>query len=141
MDDEDDGEPSGGQDRTAAKRNREDKARGEPEYSRRAIATMNKIRRLKRAGGEGAQALSEALDLMRECMWAAATDPGARPEYRRNTAVQIGAMLVKAADPRKQIEQLGADLREAHEVILAMKGSRAIQEPEGDQAGSSPSSH
>jgi hypothetical protein len=116
-------------------------ARRPDDYVDQAIEGMKAIRDKKRRGGLGQQALEEAVEVLRATMWEAATDPGPPPEVRRNQVSQIAQMLAKAADPQKQLEELGRVVREQHADIAELEArvrADASYQPSGDSGSAYP---
>lgn len=89
----------------------------------------------------GRAALESALTALSTAMAEAATDRGLSPDERREQVGRLAAQLAKAADPSKQLEEMGADLREANRVIEQLRGRRAPQEPSGDTSGAPEEPH
>ena len=118
---------SGGARETDARHAKRDALRPS-EYNKKAIAKLTVIGRRARRGGAGAQSLELAVEALRETLIEAMTDPGMPPEVRRNQVCQIAVCLAKAAQPEKQIEELGAELRQAHADMLEME-ARLTNEP------------
>src|SRR5579864_859560 len=115
---------SGGKRATERKRRAQDAVRPDG-YDQRAIAAFKRLRRreLNAAG-----ALDEALDVLRLSMRQALTDPGMPPEYRREQGARIAAQLVKAADPKRLIDELRSEFIELEEAVEKLRAHRAAQE-------------
>lgn len=119
--------------RAVEKKHLERNAKRPEGYNERSIAAY---RRLRRAPKTAAGAVDEAVAFLRLTMREASTDPGLPPEQRREQVARIAAQLVKAADPKRLVDDLGAELREAYNVIVGLKESRgAAQEPARDPEG------
>ncbi len=91
------------------------------------------FRAARRRGKKPVDVLDEAIAHLREAMHQAAEDVALPPEQKREQISRIAEKLGKLADPKKIIEELGAELREAHEVIQGLKN--AAQEPPRDPQG------
>jgi hypothetical protein len=127
--------PSGGARETERKRRAQEAERGE-RYAELRLARIRRLRR-KNAGAGAEKTLDRMLALLEDQAWEAATDPGMPPEYAREQSARIAAMVVRAAEPKKLIEELGADLREANAVIEQLRApvdDDAPQEPAGDSS-------
>jgi hypothetical protein len=127
--------PSGGA-RAVERKHRARDAQRDSDYQARAIRAFRKCRRK----GKGAEAaLDEAMAVLREAMRQASTDPGLPPEQAREQAARIASYVIKAADPKKLIDELGAELRTAEAELAAIEEtSNAPQEPAGSSRGAPP---
>jgi hypothetical protein len=109
---------SGGARATERKRRAQEAVRPKG-YNARAIAKLK--RRMKPSDGSIQGVLGKAVLALEATLDEAAGDPGVPPEYRREQMARIAAALAKAAEPKKLIDDLAADLRAAHAVIEALK--------------------
>ena len=88
----------------------------------------------RREGNKPVDVLDEAIAHLREALRQAGDDMAIPPEQKREQIGRLAEKLGKLAEPKKIIEELGAELREAHEVIQGLK--HAAQEPARNPQGS-----
>jgi predicted trehalose synthase len=91
------------------------------------------FRAARSEGDAPVDVLGEAIAHLREALRQAGDDTAMPPEQKREQISRIAEKLGKLAEPKKIIEELGAELREAHEVIQGLKN--AAQEPPRDSQG------
>lgn len=88
-----------------------------------------------RAGDDAASIYDEAIGFLRVAMRLSVDADVARGAALERTS-RIASALTKAADPKKQIEELGADLRLAARDIAELEERvRASRQPARDTAG------
>jgi hypothetical protein len=120
--------PSGGARETERKRRAQEATRGE-RYGELRTDRLKRLRRAK-AGAGATKTLDRMLALLEDQAWEAATDPGMPPEFAREQAARLAAMVVKAAEPKKIIEELGDDLRRAAAVIEQLRAPAVSDAPQ-----------
>ncbi len=82
--------------------------------------------------GPGIHDLDLAVLRAREALEEAQQDEAMDPAQRREQVGRLAAILGKLADPKKLLEQMGAELREAYGVIESLRRSNAAQVTPGD---------
>ena len=118
--------------RAVAKKHQQRNAERGPRYTEQAIA---KVRRLPKHPKTALGALETAMDRLRLALDEASTDPGLPPEMRREQVGRLAAALGKLSEPLKQIQELNAELRAAHAVIVGLREHDGVPEHGGAPSG------
>ncbi len=91
-------------------------------------------------GTTKADVLTEAVETLRVALRQATHDPGLPPEQKREQVNRIASSLVNAVDAKNMIDELGAELREAHALLTELRD--APEEPSADtKRAPAPSTH
>jgi hypothetical protein len=110
-------------------------------WAEREIAQFERIfRKTRSAGALGIiERHIEALDHAAKKSYA---DPGLTPEYRREQGGRLSAAVLKEAQLKKIIDEMGAELREAYveitqlkALVVELRGRNAAQKPAPDPRG------
>ena len=122
--------------RQRLKREAEAAAQRPAGYDKRVRAALQRARRTTK-GVDGGAVAARMVALLEALAWEAALDPGLAPSPRREQAARIAAMAAKAAEPKRMIDELGAELRRAATDIAELEEriARAPQVSAGNSSG------
>jgi len=98
------------------------------------------FRKAWKRGKKPVDALDESIEFLRTALREAGADLVLPAEQKREQIGRLAAALGKLTDPKKMIEELGAELREAHAALEALKDA-AQESPPDPQGAPAPPAH